>query len=204
MKSRAVTLLVLLACSLAAVAKADCPDAGIRCRIPIANVGSSGTENGCSVTGDAKATITGEIPSATLSVGGTCYQKVTTSDKATYLVVGTISIGQCYNLFQGGCQPDHCNNNVPSDRCNKGDKALPDCTVYKSAATKCSKTYTVKSGDSCSAIATANGLTLQALQDLNKGVSCGTGLQVNQNLCLAQTLDKGPGTPVCEGFKISG
>ncbi len=59
-----------------------------------------GTENGCSVAGDAAAMVEGEVPSATVSVGGTCYNKVTTSDQAQFLAVGTISIGQCYNAFQ--------------------------------------------------------------------------------------------------------
>jgi len=59
-----------------------------------------GTENGCSVSGKGTGMITGEVPSGSVEINGMCYNKVTTSDKATYVAVGTITIGQCYDLFQ--------------------------------------------------------------------------------------------------------
>jgi LysM repeat protein len=144
---------------------------------------------------------TGGVVTGTVGINGKCFQTTTESDSASFIPVATITIGQCYNLFQGGCQPQNCDNNSPGERCNRD---VPDCTVYPPDRTVCSSTYTVVQGDFCAAIADSAGMTLAALQALNPDVDCET-LQPFQELCLAQTTEpSGPGKTVCEGFKVSG
>eukprot|EP00798_Chlamydomonas_sp_ICE-L_P024849 gene24849-10506_t len=182
-------------------ASADCPDAGIRCRIPVQNTGSTVSSNGCEGGSDVTGTVDGAGPSGSVSINGKCFNSFTSAENTEYVVIGSITIGQCYDLFQGGCQPDHCDGNAPGKRCNE---VLPDCTIYRERQETCTAPYTVAPGDSCDAIATGNGLTIAALQELNPDAACGPGLQVNQALCLAKGIVDGPGTPSSEGLKVSG
>jgi hypothetical protein len=154
------------------------------------------TTHGCEAGGDVTGTITGEVPSGSVTVNGKCYETVMDSDNAEYLVVGTITIGQCYDALQGGCQPDHCKNNSPGQRCNE---QLANCMI-PDPQPHCTSSYTVVQGDDASSIASSHGTTLAALQAANPTVDLSL-VQPNQQLCLAQAYNY---TPKCEGKKISG
>ncbi|KZZ91305.1 carbohydrate-binding module family 50 protein [Ascosphaera apis ARSEF 7405] len=76
-----------------------------------------------------------------------------------------------------------------------GDKPTTTTTECSTTATptatptpgKCEKTATVNPGDSCWAIASANGISLEDLISLNPEVNSGcTNLVVGQKLCLAK------------------
>ncbi|EJD43563.1 hypothetical protein AURDEDRAFT_114630 [Auricularia subglabra TFB-10046 SS5] len=66
--------------------------------------------------------------------------------------------------------------------------ATPTTTSTTAAPTTtgCTRTYTVKSGDNCNAIAVAQGVSLYQLQLLNIANAC-NNLQIGQVLCLAST-----------------
>ncbi len=115
----ALVLLVLFA--LVHLAIGDCPDADISCRIPLPNTGAMGWTSGCS--GSASAGVTSS--DAEVTIGGQCFHTETNQDSATYAVVGVISVGQCFNAFAGGCQPENCPGNDPGLRCNE---LKPACT----------------------------------------------------------------------------
>lgn len=109
----ALVLLVLFA--LVHLAIGDCPDADIRCRIPLSNTGTMVWTNGCS--GSVTAGVTSSDPEVTIS--GQCFNTETDQDSTTYADVGVTSVGQCYNAFTGGCQPENCPGNDPGLRCNQ-------------------------------------------------------------------------------------
>ncbi|KAF7342671.1 hypothetical protein MSAN_02024900 [Mycena sanguinolenta] len=59
-------------------------------------------------------------------------------------------------------------------------------------ARSCSPTYTVKPGDTCSAIATAKGLTLAELYSYNPSINSGcTNLAIGEVLCLGPGVGSG-------------
>ncbi|KAK9797376.1 hypothetical protein WJX73_007318 [Symbiochloris irregularis] len=107
---------------MVALCRADCPDADIRCRIPISDNANVESTMGCSL--DGSGSVTADVP--TVSISGHCYKTETDSDGTMFADIGEITIGQCFDAFQGGCQPDHCKNNAPGQRCNAGVKG---CTV---------------------------------------------------------------------------
>ncbi|KAL2636341.1 hypothetical protein R1flu_007820 [Riccia fluitans] len=187
---------LLLFGTMATPTTADCPDADIRCRIAVANSGTTSSTQGCEGGASVTGTINGEVPSGSVTVDGKCYLTVTDTDDAQYMLVGTITIGQCYDLLQGGCQPDHCPNNSPGQRCNE---QLANCQI-PDAQPHCTSFYTVVQGDDAWTIANNHGTTLAALQEANPGVDLSL-LQPNQQLCLTQAYNY---TPQCEGKKISG
>ncbi|KAK9765644.1 sterol-binding protein [Basidiobolus ranarum] len=71
----------------------------------------------------------------------------------------------------------------PGIDCSKLQVGQSVC-VGKTIA-NCSGYYTVRSGDSCYAIATQNGLSLQQFYNLNPGLNC-DNLQINQRVCIRQ------------------
>jgi hypothetical protein len=110
------------------------------------------------------------------------------------MLVGVITIGQCFELFQGGCATNNCPNNTPAERCNA---QLPDCQISNAAT--CDTSYTVVQGDDAWAVATLYGLTLEALEEENPSVDFSIELQPNQVLCVHQTFTS---SPLCEGYQI--
>jgi len=59
-------------------------------------------------------------------------------------------------------------------------------SLFSLCLSACTKTYTVKSGDTCSSIATSQGVSVQTIYDLNPSVnSLCTNLDVGQVLCLS-------------------
>jgi hypothetical protein len=155
-------------------------------------------EDGCSVGAGAEGQSTGGVVTGTVSLDGQCYQKTRSTDNTEFIYIGAITVGRCFDLFSGGCQPGNCRNGSPGQRCNDN---VPGCTVYPSARTVCSTGYTVVAGDSCWAIANANGKTLDDLRSLNPGVNC-DNLQIHQMLCLATAVEWGAGTRKCEGAEV--
>ncbi|KAF8142415.1 hypothetical protein K438DRAFT_1470159, partial [Mycena galopus ATCC 62051] len=66
---------------------------------------------------------------------------------------------------------------------------------YAGQARSCSPTYTVKSGDTCSAIASAHGLTVAQLLSYNPSINAGcTNLAIAEVLCLDPGGGGGGGT----------
>ncbi len=54
-----------------------------------------GSSSGCS----AGATASGTAEGGEVSINGMCYSTETDSDSTTYAVIGTITIGQCYDAL---------------------------------------------------------------------------------------------------------
>jgi hypothetical protein len=96
----ALVLLVLFASVHLAIG--DCPDSDIRCRIPLSNTGTMGWTSGCS--GSASAGVTSS--DAEVTIGGQCFNTETGQDSTTYAIAGETSVGQCFNAFASGCQPE--------------------------------------------------------------------------------------------------
>lgn len=155
-------------------------------------------EDGCSVGVGAEGKFVDGAVVGTVSLEGKCYEKTRSTDNTEFVYIGAVTVGQCFDLFSGGCQPGNCRNGSPGQKCN--DK-IAECTVYPSAHTYCSKGYTVVEGDSCWAIANANGKTLDDLRGLNPAVNC-DNLQIHQMLCLATDVERGAGTRKCEGHVV--
>ncbi|KAG5188805.1 hypothetical protein JKP88DRAFT_24967 [Tribonema minus] len=148
MPTKILVLAMALLIAAAPAAVADCPDAGVRCRIALTDAATMGATTGCSVNGEAG--VVGDVPSVT--IGGSCYYQDTETDSAGFYVAGTLSMGQCYDLFQGGCQPDHCGTTM-NDRCNEQIPVcttgcldqVPDCAGW-GAAGYCDPSYTIDLG----------------------------------------------------------
>ena len=107
---------------------ADCPDAGIRCRIPASDADTTvstaacplacsvrvlpkaavcqpplrikGSSSGCSGGGSASGGATGDVPTGMININGMYYNSETDSDQTTFAVIGDIT-GQCYNAIEG-------------------------------------------------------------------------------------------------------
>ncbi|KAL0046258.1 hypothetical protein WJX82_007269 [Trebouxia sp. C0006] len=79
---------------------ADCPDAGIRCRIPASDADTTGSSSGCSGGGSASGGAMEDVPTGMISINGMCYTSETDSDQTTFAVIGDITIGQCYDALQ--------------------------------------------------------------------------------------------------------
>ena len=77
----------------------------------------------------------------------------------------------------------------------------PPINAYPNATTACAQYYTVKSGDGCSSIAAAFGLTINQLSDLNPGLKTDcTNLILGEAYCVFPTypvssIDTGTGIP---------
>ncbi|KAF7361010.1 hypothetical protein MSAN_01131200 [Mycena sanguinolenta] len=68
-------------------------------------------------------------------------------------------------------------------------------------ARSCSPTYTVQAGDTCYAIATANGLTVDQLLSYNPSIDC-TDLAIDQVLCLGPGGDGGDGGTCTQTYTV--
>lgn len=180
---------------LAKFARGDCPDADVQCLIPTSAVGTVTSSQGCDMGGSAQVGFEGELPSGSIGVNGNCFNSFTDSTGFSYIPMGVITVGQCYDLFQGGCQPEHCSDHTTAWHCNT---KVTDCTVKNQ---DCANSYEVVNGDDCWTIANNNGMTLEELQGMNPDVSC-DNLQANQLLCLEITWTDGQA--VCQGKKVSG
>jgi hypothetical protein len=168
-----LVLLVLFA--LVHLAIGDCPDSDIRCRIPLSNTGTMGYTSGCSGSAAAGDSSTG--PEVT--IGGQCYYTQTDQDSTIYAVVGETTVGQCYNAFEGGCQPANCPGNAPGLRCNE---RLPNCSpgCVDSDPVNCP---TYASNNQCTGYAINNVPVDQACP-----LSCGT-CYLSYGLCEGEKLD---------------
>jgi hypothetical protein len=136
----------------------------------------------------------------TVTINGKCYQKTQSSDKTEYIYIGSITIGQCYDAFQGGCQPDHCSGNSPGKRCNE---QLHDCTVNPPATTSCGGGIKAGEDADCTAIAADLSITEDDLLSMNPDLDC-EDLQEFQFICTSMATQQLAGTPKCEGYKVSG
>lgn len=129
---RAVLVTFLLFAAAAPFTNADCPDATIRCRIALSDLSSLTVTSGCSAGGSGGAE--GDV--AMVSIDGQCYRTETESDDVTFVVAGTLTMGQCYDLLEGGCQPENCKNRDSSGAaCNKRiAMCTPQCTAANEGA----------------------------------------------------------------------
>lgn len=153
------------------------------------------SESGCEGGVEAGGEVTEGIVTGSVTVSGSCFEVVTDSDSAEFVPVGTITMGQCFDLLQGGCQIANCND-TPGARCNQEVAA---CTVFGDPV--CLATYTAAEGHNCFDIATAQGATLDALLSINPGLNCDP-LSIGQSICTSFGEDSSAGQAVCKGFQI--
>ena len=194
-KSTVAPFLVAVCFLLVASARGNCPDADVQCLIATSAVGTVTSSQGCNVGGGATVGFEGELPSGSIEINGSCFNTFTDSTGFSYIPMGVVQAGQCYDLFQGGCQPEHCSGQTTASVCNT---QVDTCTVKQAT---CTISYSVVEGDDCWTIANNNGITLDDLQGMNPDVNC-DNLQPNQSLCLEITWMNGQA--LCQGKKISG
>lgn len=193
--NKVVALFVATGFFLTTVVQADCPNADVQCLIPKSAVNSMTSNQGCNVGGGGEVGFEGDLPNGSISINGNCFNSFTDSTGFEYIPMGVIVVGQCYNMFKGGCQPVNCRDETPAWHCNT---KVSDCTVKNQG---CAKFYKAVNGDDCWTIANNNGMTLEKLQGMNPNVSC-DDLQENQVLCLDITWTDGQ--TLCQGKKING
>jgi hypothetical protein len=179
---------------LTASARGDCPDTDIQCLIATSAVGTVTSSQGCSTGGGVNVGFEGELPSGSIDINGNCFNTFTNSTGFSYVPMGVVTAGQCFDLFAGLCQIENCSGQTKASHCNTKVDA---CTVKEPI---CTSSYSVQQGDSCFTIAINAGMTLDDLQSLNPDVSC-SPLQVNQSLCLEITWMNGQA--LCQGKQIS-
>jgi hypothetical protein len=195
MNKAVAPLLVAVCFFLAASARAECPDADVQCVIPTSAVGTVTSSQGCDVGGNANVGFEGEVPNGSIEINGSCFNSFTDSTGFSYIPMGVVQAGQCFDFWAFSCQVEHCSGQTTASVCNS---KVDSCTVKQLS---CTNYYNVQAGDACWTIANNNGMTLNDLQGMNPDVSC-DNLQVNQSLCLGTTWTDGQA--LCQGKKVSG
>jgi len=161
---------------------------------------------GCKIDPERPATVTESVVTGTVAINGKCYPTVSISNRtssfitSSFIPMGTITIGQCYNRFKGGCQPEHCSSNSPGKRCNE---QIPECTQLPHVGPAiCYSTYFVQEGDTWGSVAIDHQMrSVETLQWDNPGV--GDALQPGQELCVDRSTRIYLGfKSACEGFKV--
>lgn len=179
---------------LVASARGECPDTDIQCLIAKSAVGTVTSSEGCSTGGQANVGFEGELPSGSVEINGNCFNTFTDSTGFSYVPMGVVTAGQCFDFFAGFCEVENCSGQTKASVCNDQVDA---CTVKEQT---CTSSYSVQDGDSCWDIANNAGMTLEDLLSLNPNVSCDP-LQVNQLLCLEISWINGQA--LCQGKQIN-
>lgn len=150
------------------------------------------TANGCSGGVAANAGVIGDVPSGSVTLNGSCYDSYTDTDGTTFVPMGTMTVGTCYQYQFGDMSVE--------DSCRPCSSFVDGCsasvTGCYSCLTACAATYTAVAGDDCYSIATAYGITLDDLLSLNPGLNC-EPLSINQAMCVQ--MGTGACTNLCEG-----